>query len=85
MCPGTLFQKLSGPPRETLDLCIDCVYQYVLPAESTVYLGCVGTDALADQLRAANDREGLTVAYQVLPKGEAPTGACAVVITGHHR
>lgn len=48
-----------------------------------VYTGCVGNDVLADQLRAANKREGLVDAYLV-KEGEK-TGACAVVITGHHR
>ncbi|KAK0535966.1 adenosine kinase [Tilletia horrida] len=57
--------------------------QYILPANSTVYFGCVGDDDLAKQLRAANDREGLHSAYQVKP--EVPTGSCAVVITGHDR
>ncbi|KAF8598714.1 adenosine kinase [Ceratobasidium sp. AG-I] len=56
---------------------------YVLPPKSVVYAGCVGDDALADQLRAANEREGVASAYQVA-RGEE-TGACAVVITGHHR
>jgi adenosine kinase len=57
--------------------------QYVLPPNSVVYTGCVGDDQLAQQLREANKREGLTEAYLV-KKGEQ-TGACAVVITGHHR
>ncbi|GAA5863409.1 hypothetical protein JCM3774_005282 [Rhodotorula dairenensis] len=57
--------------------------QYVLPANSTAYLGCVGKDSLADQLRAANDKEGLQSAYQVVE--DKPTGACAVIITGHDR
>jgi sugar/nucleoside kinase (ribokinase family) len=57
--------------------------QYVLPPNSVVYAGCVGDDDLAEQLRAANKREGLAEAYLV-KKGEQ-TGACAVVITGHHR
>jgi len=48
-----------------------------------VYAGCVGDDDLAEQLKAANKREGLREVYQV-KKGEK-TGACAVVITGHHR
>ncbi|GJJ15741.1 hypothetical protein Clacol_010019 [Clathrus columnatus] len=56
---------------------------YVLPPESVVFSGAVGDDDLAKQLRAANDKEGLKSAYYVL-KGEK-TGACAVVITGHHR
>lgn len=56
---------------------------YILPPNSVVYTGCVGDDDFADQLRAANKREGLSEAYYVA-KGEK-TGACAVVITGHHR
>ncbi|KAI6133701.1 Ribokinase-like protein [Pisolithus croceorrhizus] len=56
---------------------------YVLPLDSVVYTGCVGDDNLAEQLRAANKREGLHERYLV-KKGEK-TGACAVVITGHDR
>ncbi|EIN14291.1 Ribokinase-like protein [Punctularia strigosozonata HHB-11173 SS5] len=56
---------------------------YLLPPNSVVFTGCVGDDELAEQLRAANKREGLAEVYQV-KKGEK-TGACAVVITGHHR
>jgi adenosine kinase len=48
-----------------------------------VYTGCVGDDDLAQQLKAANKREGLAEAYLV--KKDEQTGACAVVITGHHR
>lgn len=61
----------------------DCHTQYVLPPNSVVYTGCVGDDELAEQLKAANKREGLQDAYLV-KKGEK-TGACAVIITGHHR
>ena len=57
--------------------------QYILPPKSVVYTGCVGDDDLAEQLKAANTREGLDDVYFV-KKGEK-TGACAVVITGHHR
>jgi len=56
---------------------------YVLPPDSVVYTGCVGDDDLAEQLKAANKREGLREVYLV-KKGEK-TGACAVVLTGHHR
>ncbi|KIK29972.1 hypothetical protein PISMIDRAFT_671957 [Pisolithus microcarpus 441] len=56
---------------------------YVLPPDSVVYTGCVGDDDLAEQLRAANKREGLHERYLV-KKGEK-TGACAVVLTGHDR
>ena len=55
----------------------------MLPPNSVVFTGCVGDDDLAEQLKAANKREGLAEAYQV--KEGAKTGACAVVITGHHR
>lgn len=55
----------------------------MLPPNSVVYTGCVGDDELAEQLKVANKREGLQEAYLV-KKGEK-TGACAVVITGHHR
>jgi len=57
--------------------------QYILPPKSVVYTGCVGDDDLAEQLKAANARDGLDDVYYV-KKGER-TGACAVVITGHHR
>ncbi|KAJ7272998.1 Ribokinase-like protein [Mycena rebaudengoi] len=56
---------------------------YVLPPNSVVYTGCVGDDDLAEQLKAANQREGLREVYQV-KKGEK-TGACAVIITGNNR
>ncbi|KAF8701243.1 hypothetical protein AX14_000512 [Amanita brunnescens Koide BX004] len=56
---------------------------YILPPHSVAYTGCVGDDDLAEQLRAANKREGLDDLYFV-KKGEK-TGACGVVITGHHR
>lgn len=56
---------------------------YVLPPKSVVYTGCVGDDDLAEQLKAANAREGLDQRYLV-KKGEK-TGACAVIITGHDR
>jgi len=56
---------------------------YVLPQHSVVFTGCVGDDDLAEQLKAANKREGLDQVFLV-KKGEK-TGACAVVITGHHR
>ncbi|KAG6911295.1 hypothetical protein DXG01_002134 [Tephrocybe rancida] len=56
---------------------------YILPPESVVYTGCVGDDDLAEQLKAANEREGLDQVYQV--KAGEKTGACAVIITGHHR
>ena len=57
--------------------------QYILPPKSVVYTGCVGDDDAAEQLKAANTREGLDEVCYV-KKGEK-TGACAVIITGHDR
>ena len=57
--------------------------QYVLPAKSTVYIGCVGKDKFADTLRAANEREGLRSEYMVVDS--APTGRCGVIVTGNNR
>lgn len=57
--------------------------QYVLPDNSTVYLGAVGNDELADQLREANKKAGLKEIYQVVQG--SPTGACACLITDHNR
>lgn len=57
--------------------------QYMLPPQSTVYVGAAGKDKFADQLRAANDREGLRTEYFVDEK--TPTGTCAVILSGHHR
>ncbi|KIY50499.1 adenosine kinase [Fistulina hepatica ATCC 64428] len=56
---------------------------YCLPPKSVVYTGCVGADDFAEQLRAANKREGVDQVYLVTK--EENTGACAVIITGHHR
>jgi adenosine kinase len=46
-------------------------------------LGAVGDDDLANQLRKANEKEGLRSIYQV--DKSTPTGCCAVVLTGHDR
>ncbi|KAF5384027.1 hypothetical protein D9757_006944 [Collybiopsis confluens] len=56
---------------------------YVLPPDSVVFAGCVGEDELAEQLKAANRREGVLDLYQVKKGGK--TGACAVLVSGHFR
>ncbi|KAL1747656.1 Ribokinase-like protein [Schizophyllum fasciatum] len=56
---------------------------YCLPLKSVVYTGCVGGDEWADILRAADAKDGLDEVFMVRP--EEKTGACAVVITDHHR
>lgn len=57
--------------------------QYLLPANSVVYLGGVGDDKYAAILRDAVKAAGLRVEYRVDDKH--PTGRCGVVITGHNR
>ncbi|VDB99563.1 unnamed protein product [Peniophora sp. CBMAI 1063] len=56
---------------------------YILPPKTVVYTGCTGDDALKEQLSAANAREGVLEYYDV--RKDMATGACAVIITGHHR
>ncbi|KAH7101253.1 Ribokinase-like protein [Auriculariales sp. MPI-PUGE-AT-0066] len=56
---------------------------YILPLNSVVYSGCVGADAQANFLREANEREGVRTIYNIHPT--LPTGACAVLLTGHNR
>ncbi|KAI0029134.1 adenosine kinase [Vararia minispora EC-137] len=56
---------------------------YVMAPGSVFYTGCVGDDDLKEQLSAANARAGVLEICDVR-KGEK-TGACAVIITGHHR
>lgn len=57
--------------------------QYILPANSVVYLGGVGDDKYAAILHDAVKQAGLRVEYRVDAKEK--TGRCGVVITGHDR
>ncbi|RPB26880.1 adenosine kinase-like protein [Terfezia boudieri ATCC MYA-4762] len=58
--------------------------QYVLPPKSTVYVGCVGKDAYADQLvQACSVKGGVRTEYRI--EEAVPTGKCAVIITGYDR
>jgi adenosine kinase len=57
--------------------------QYILPADSTIYIGCVGKDKYAETLKEACAKVGLRVEYRY--DEEQPTGRCGVVITGHNR
>ncbi|KAF2148453.1 Ribokinase-like protein [Myriangium duriaei CBS 260.36] len=57
--------------------------QYILPASSVVYIGCVGKDNYANMLLEATKKEGLHVEYRYDEK--EPTGRCGVIITGHNR
>ncbi|KAL8672600.1 MAG: hypothetical protein Q9168_002943 [Polycauliona sp. 1 TL-2023] len=57
--------------------------QYILPANSVLYIGCVGKDEYAEKLRSACSAAGLRVEYRV--DETQPTGRCGVVITGANR
>ncbi|KAK2742320.1 adenosine kinase [Myotisia sp. PD_48] len=57
--------------------------QYILPADSVVYIGCVGRDKYADTLRESCAKAGLRTEYRV--DDTQPTGRCGVIITGHNR
>ncbi|OCL10179.1 Ribokinase-like protein [Glonium stellatum] len=57
--------------------------QYILPADSAVYIGCVGKDKYGKLLEDICKQAGLRVEYRY--DEEQPTGRCGVVITGHNR
>lgn len=57
--------------------------QYILPADSVLYIGAVGRDDSAATLDAACEKAGLATEY--LRLADHPTGRCGVVITGHNR
>lgn len=57
--------------------------QYMLPADSVVYFGCVGEDQFADKLRVVNKEAGVKSRYMVQP--DVTTGKCAALITGKNR
>ncbi|KAI9190727.1 Ribokinase-like protein [Polychytrium aggregatum] len=57
--------------------------QWLLPKNSTVYIGCVGKDAQGALLKEAAAKDGLRTEY--LEDETLPTGQCAVLITDHNR
>ncbi|KAF2271613.1 Ribokinase-like protein [Westerdykella ornata] len=57
--------------------------QYILPPDSTVYIGCIGKDKYGEMLKEICAKEGVRTEYRY--DEEAPTGRCGVVITGHNR
>lgn len=58
-------------------------FQYLLPEQSVVYIGCIGKDKYGDILKKTCEEAGVHTEYRV---DEAqPTGKCGVVITGHNR
>ena len=57
--------------------------QYLLPPDSTLFIGAVGKDQYAEVLKEACAKAGLKTEY--LQVDDVPTGRCGVVITGHDR
>ncbi|PVI04806.1 Ribokinase-like protein [Periconia macrospinosa] len=57
--------------------------QYILPPNSTVYIGCIGRDKYGAQLEDICKEAGVKTEYRY--DDETPTGRCGVVITGHNR
>ena len=57
--------------------------QYILPPQTTLYIGAVGADDEAKLLKDASAAGGLDTEYMVVP--DVPTGRCGVVITGKDR
>jgi adenosine kinase len=53
--------------------------QWLLPPNSTAYIGCVGTDHFAQKLEEAAKGDGVHVQY--MKTDELATGTCAVLIT----
>lgn len=58
--------------------------QWLLPPQSTVYIGAVGRDSEAAQLKQAAAKDGLRTEYYEVESG-VPTGRCGVLITDVHR
>ena len=57
--------------------------QYILPAQSVLYIGCVGKDKYGETLENICKEAGVKTEY--LYDEKTPTGRCGVVITGHNR
>ncbi|KAF2259910.1 Ribokinase-like protein [Lojkania enalia] len=57
--------------------------QYILPPDSTIYIGCIGKDKYGETLKDITAKAGVRVEYRY--DEEQPTGRCGVVITGHNR
>ncbi|KAG5440653.1 hypothetical protein PCK2_000241 [Pneumocystis canis] len=59
------------------------VKDYILPENSTVYVGCVGKDEFAGHLRSVAKKDGLRTEYLV--DNTASTGVCAVILNDTSR
>ena len=59
------------------------IAQWLLPAGSTAYIGCVGADDNAAILKSAAEADGVATHY--LTSSEHPTGRCAVLVHNKER
>ena len=59
------------------------IAQWLLPAHSTSYIGCVGADENAAILKNAAEADGVATHY--LTTSEHPTGRCAVLVFNKDR
>merc|ERR1712166_1012203 len=60
------------------------VAQWMLQTKgATAYMGCVGKDANADNMKACCEKDRVTTAYMV--DEATPTGSCACLIEGIER
>lgn len=57
--------------------------QWLLPAKSTTFIGCVGNDGFAAALEKAASEDGVRVEY--MHTAEVPTGTCACLLTDNNR
>ncbi|ORY02637.1 adenosine kinase b [Basidiobolus meristosporus CBS 931.73] len=57
--------------------------QRLLPANSTIFIGCAADDKYGKKLKEAATADGLETAYCLDPS--APTGTCATLINGYNR
>ena len=59
------------------------IAQWLLPPQSTAYIGCVGADENAAILKKAAEADGVATHY--LTTAEHPTGRCAVLVHDKER
>ncbi|KAL4957761.1 Ribokinase-like protein [Aspergillus filifer] len=57
--------------------------QYILPENSTLYIGCIGKDKYGETLQEACKKAGVHTEYRI--DENQPTGKCGVIITDNNR
>ena len=56
--------------------------QWILPAKSTAYAGCIGNDEFGNLLREKAESDGLITKYML---SDTPTGTCCVLLSDQNR